>query len=344
MQFGLMTLGDHLPDPHSGKYELDQAARHRNFVEQGVLAEQVGFDIINIGEHHFCDYILSAPPVVLAAIAERTTTLRLSTAVTLAANLDPIRMAEDYATVDVLSGGRVEVILGRGALSDAYDIFGQDFERSRDVYAESVRLLHRVWSEENVHYEAEFRPSLDGITVQPRPLQRPHPPIWIGAGGSEHSFDLAAELGVHLMIPTVFGPISNFLPMVDRYKERFTAAGHDLSNLKIGSCVHVFASRDSQNAKKKWLPYYENYLRWLDDLMAKQKAGPPIDFRAANFIDGPAMCGSPAEIIDMIGEHREAIDLDLHLAMFDHGGLPETDLRESIELYGQEVIPAFAKS
>ena len=344
MQFGLMTLGDHLANPHTGKLESDQASRHRSFVEQGVLAEQVGFDMINLGEHHFCDYILSAPPVVLSAIAERTTTLRLSTGVTLAANLDPIRMAEDYATVDVLSGGRVELILGRGALSDTYDIFGQNFERSREIYSESVRVLHRVWSEEDVHFDASFRPELKGLTVQPRPFQSPHPPLWIGAGGSEHSFDLAAELGVHLMVPSVFGSVTNFLPMVARYKERFAEAGHAKENMKIGSCVHAFVTQDSQDARKKWFPYYDNYLRWVGDLLATQKAPPPIDFKADNFIDGPAMCGSPAQVIDMLGEHLGHLEVDLHLAMFDPGGLPEADLRNSIELYGQEVIPAFAKS
>jgi alkanesulfonate monooxygenase SsuD/methylene tetrahydromethanopterin reductase-like flavin-dependent oxidoreductase (luciferase family) len=341
MDFGLMTLGDHLPDPHTGKREIDQAARHRHFVEQGVLAEQAGFDMINLGEHHFCDYILSAPPIVLAAIAERTTTLRLSTAVTLAANLDPLRMAEDYGTVDVLSGGRVEMILGRGALSDTYDILGQDFEQSKAIYGESVRVLQKVWAEEDVHLETKFRPSLKGLTLQPRPIQRPHPPIWIGAGGSEHSFDLAAELGIHLMIPSTFGAITNFLPMVARYQERFAAAGHAEENMKLGSCVHAFVTKNSQDVRDKFFPYYDNYLRWVGDLLANQKSVPPIDFKAENFINGPAMCGSPQQVIDMIGEQREHVDLDLHLAMFDPGGFPEQDVRDSIELYGQEVIPAF---
>ncbi|MHC4931825.1 MAG: LLM class flavin-dependent oxidoreductase [Planctomycetota bacterium] len=344
MQFGLMTLSDHLPDPHSGAFLTDQAARYRSFVDQAVLAEQVGFDMVNVGEHHFCDYIVSAPPVLLAAIAERTTTLRLSTAVTLAANLDPIRIAEDYATLDVLSNGRVEVVLGRGALVDAYEVFGYPLERSREVFEESVRLLVRVWSEEGVSCDATFRPALRDITVQPRPIQRPHPPIWIGAGSSEHTFDLAAELGLHLMIPTVFGPASAFLPMVERYRERYAAAGHDPAGLKVGTCTHTFVAEDSQDAKALWYPYYDSYLTWLERLQMSRPGSPVLPFRAKDLIDGPAMCGSPAQVIDCMGRLEEEVGMELHLAMFDLGGLPEDSLRRSIELYGEHVLPEFAKA
>ena len=342
MQFGLMSLNDHIEDPNTGEYELDQAGRHRSFVEQGVLAEEVGFDMVAVGEHHFCDYILSSPPVVLAAIAERTSTVRLATALTLAANLDPVRMAEDYATVDCLSGGRLEIALGRGALSLPYDVLGQDTGRSREIFSESVRILQRVWTDECASYEAEFRPSFKDIRVIPRPVQRPHPPMWIGAGSSEHSFDFAAELGLRLMIPTIFGPASNFMDNVKRYKDKFLAAGHDPANLKIATATHTFVTPDSQDAKKYWYPYYDAYLRWLEGLVAESTVALPLNFQAADLIDEPAMCGSPAQVIDMVGKVKEVADMDLHLAMFDLGGLPERDLKQSIELYGREVIPAFA--
>jgi alkanesulfonate monooxygenase SsuD/methylene tetrahydromethanopterin reductase-like flavin-dependent oxidoreductase (luciferase family) len=337
---GIMTLGDHLPNPHTGEYELDQAARHRTFVDQAVQAEQLGFNSIHLGEHHCSDYILSAPPVVLAAIAERTTTLRLSTGVTLATHLDPIRLAEDYATVDNLSGGRVEMIMGRGGFTLAFEVFGQSFDDSRPVYEESVRLVQKVLAEENVHYDAEFRPPLRGITVQPRPVQRPHPPIWIGAGSSEASFDLAAELGLHLMVPTIFGPAEGFLPMVDRYRERSGAAGHPVTARKIGTCSHTFVSKDSQDARAFWRPYYDNYLRWVGGILASQPGGPDLPpFEVEAQLAGPAMCGSPAQIIDGIGALREVMAMDLHVPMFDHGGLPQAELQKSIELFGTEVLP-----
>lgn len=336
-----MTLGDHLPDPQTGKYELDQAARHRSFVEQAVLAEQLGFHSIHLGEHHCSDYILSTPPVVLAAIAERTTTLRLSTGVTLATHLDPVRIAEDYATVDNLSGGRVELIMGRGGFTLAFEVFGQTFEESPAIFEECVRIVQTLLAEENVSVDAKYRAPLHGITVQPRPVQRPHPPIWIGAGSSEASFKLAAELGSHLMLPTFFGTPNSFIPNVARFRERSAAAGH--SGAKVGSCSHTYVARDSQDAKQYWRPYYDNYLRWLGGVLASQPGGPdvpPFDIDAQ--LASSAMCGSPAEIVDRIGKLREELDMDLHLPMFDHGGLPEAELKRSIELFGTEVLPALA--
>lgn len=176
-----------------------------------MAAEAVGFTSVHLGEHHFCDYILSSAPVVIAAIAERTTTLRLSTGVALGVNLDPIRVAEDYATVDVLSGGRVEPCIGRGTFfPHTFEVFGQDSGYAAATFAENLEILVKVWEGEIVSWSGTHHSPLNNVTVNPRPVQTPRPPIRAGVGASPESIDLAARLGLWIMLPTVFGTIDMF--------------------------------------------------------------------------------------------------------------------------------------
>jgi alkanesulfonate monooxygenase SsuD/methylene tetrahydromethanopterin reductase-like flavin-dependent oxidoreductase (luciferase family) len=346
MKSGLLILGDHLPDPLT-RERTSQAARHRQFVELAVRGEQLGFDSVWLGEHHMCDYILSSPPVVLAAIAERTKRLRLGTGVTLLGSLDPVRAAEDYATVDALSGGRVELVVGRGILRSTYSDFGKDPERSREIYCENLELLLRLWSDVDVHWSGHFRTPLEGVTVEPRPVQRPHPPIWVGGGTSKESIDLAARLGLRLMLPSVLAPPTAFVHLVERYREQYAAAGHDPAKLRVGACSHVHVARDARAARKRWEPYHMAYISWVTRLV--QESGstvgpgglpPPPDFET--LIRGPSICGDPAEVTERILEMQERVGLDLHLAMFDHGGIPEKALLESLDLFGERVIPALS--
>ena len=212
MDVGLLTLGDLITDPVTG-VRRSHAQRHRNLVEQAVVAEGAGFHSVHLGEHHFCDYILSSPAVVLAAIAERTSTIRLSTGVALGANNDALRLAEDYATVDALSGGRVEPCVGRGTFfPHTYHAFGQDPHHAKDMFADNLEILVRVWEGEAVNWSGSIRPPLRALTVNPRPVQQPRPPIWAGVGASPDSVDLAARLGLWLMLPTKWAIQYNAFP------------------------------------------------------------------------------------------------------------------------------------
>ncbi len=346
LEVGLLSLGDCLPDPHTGVLPT-AAQRHRAIVESAVQAEALGFGSVWLGEHHGCDYILSSPPVVLAAIAERTRTLRLGTGVTLLATLDPLRVAEDYATLDALSSGRVELVAGRGILLRTYADFGQDAGVSREAFAEKVELLLRLWREPSVTWSGKHRPPLDAVTAQPRPTQVPHPPVWIGGGSSHESVDLAARLGLPLMLPSVLGPPRAFLPLVERYRERGAAAGHAPSALRVGAVSHVYTAPTSQGARELWRPYYMGYLGFVGRLVAW--AGPSVGRASAFNVDydsmlrGPAICGSPAEVADRILAMRELLGLDVHLSMFDLGGLPPDALRRELELFGAEVLPALRR-
>jgi len=342
MKIGVLSLGDCLDDPVSGAV-TSPAARHRAIVDEGVFAETLGFDSVWLGEHHFCDYVLAAPPVVLAAIAARTTRIRLGTGVTLLANLDPVRVAEDYATVDAISNGRVELCAGRGILVDTYEVFGQKPDESRERFGENLELLRRLWSEHEVTWSGRFRAPLDRVTVEPRPVQQPHPPIWVGGGSSPASVDLAAELGLPLMLPSVLAPPTDFLPLVQRYRSRWAAAGRDPAAARVGCCNHVHVARTSQQARESWRPYYLNYLRFVDRIWTRRelihaKARVELDYE--RLLAGVAVCGSPAEVVDRIAATRETLGLDLHLSMFDLGGLPPEQVEATLELFADEVLPA----
>lgn len=338
LEVGLLSLGDCLADPVGGRRPTP-AERHRAIVESAVLAERLGFDSVWLGEHHFCDYVLSAPPVVLAAIAARTERLRLGTGVTLLANLDPVRVAEDYATLDGISNGRVELVAGRGILADTYEAFGQKTDESRERFRENLLLLRRLWTETEVTWSGRFRAPLDRVTVEPRPVQQPHPPLCIGGGSSAESVDLAAELGLPLMLPSVLAPPSAFAPLVERYRERAARAGHPA---RVGACNHVHVGADAATARERWRPYYANYLGFVDRIWQRRELVHPlarVELRYEKLLGGVALCGTPAEVAERLLANRETLGLDVQLLMFDLGGLPEPVVREALERFAADGLP-----
>jgi alkanesulfonate monooxygenase SsuD/methylene tetrahydromethanopterin reductase-like flavin-dependent oxidoreductase (luciferase family) len=309
----------------------------------------VGMTSVHLGEHHFSEYILSSPQVVLAAIAERTTTLRLSNGVALAANRDPVLIAEEYATLDVLSDGRVEPCFGRGTLfPDVYVGFGQDEALAKEQFAEHLELIVQLWSEESVTWQGRFRPPLHDVTVYPRPVQDP-PPIWIGAGMSVESIDLAARLGCSLMLPTVFGNWEIFRPVVDRYIEQWDRQGRDPGDRRIGACSHCFVAADGADARRRWEPRYLHYLQSVvawQQASARRVGGSIANFPLHDFdtmTSTIAICGSPAEVTDRMAAARQALQLDTHILMYDMGGMPHDEVIEAIELTGAEVLPEVAR-
>ena len=333
MELGLMSLGDLLPHPLTGEL-VSESARHRSLVNQAVLAEELGFSAVHLGEHHFSDYQLSSPPVVLAAIAERTTGMRLSTAVTLAGNLDPVRVAEDYATVDVLSGGRAETVLGRGNLfTRTYEGFGQRIESARERFDENVRLLKRLLTEEDVDWEGEFRSPLHGHTTRPRPVGEL--PLWIGAA-SRGSAELAAEIGASLMLPSVFGKPEMFTGVVEIYRSRWEQLGREPSGARVGACAHTHVAASAREALD-WEPMYRHYWEFVGGLLGDQDVWPAFDFDELRA--GPGIVGSPDQVVDRIGRWREILGLDRQLFMFDLGGIDEVSLTGSLELFGTAVAP-----
>jgi alkanesulfonate monooxygenase SsuD/methylene tetrahydromethanopterin reductase-like flavin-dependent oxidoreductase (luciferase family) len=271
--------------------------------------------------------------------------------VTLLGSLDPVRAAEDYATLDALSGGRVEVVAGRGVLRRTYRDFGLDPDTSREQFREHVELLLRLWTERDVRWSGRFRAPLDGVTVTPEPVQKPHPPLWVGGGSSNDSIDLAARHGLPLMLPSVLAPLEAFQPLVERYRERFVP-GPAGARPRVGACSHVHVGEDSAAARARWRPYHMSYVNWVHGLIAwggvnlsapTPAAAAPIGLDYERMLAGPSICGSPAEVADRICAMRERFGLDVHLAMFDHGGMPEKLAFETLELFGARVLPQTRK-
>ncbi|MEM9042505.1 MAG: LLM class flavin-dependent oxidoreductase [Actinomycetota bacterium] len=350
MEVGLLTLGDRIDDPLTTHSPTD-ADRHRIVVEQAVAAEAAGFSAVHLGEHHFSEYVLTSPPVVLAAIAERTTTVRLSNGVALAANLDPVRTAEDYATVDALSGGRLEPCFGRGSIyPDVYTQFGQSPDEATARFAENVRLIDLLWrADEPVDWSGEFRAPLTDVVVHPRPVQRPRPPLWIGGGWSPDTVRLAVEIGAWLMLPTVLGTWEMFRPIVESYVEQWDAAGRDPTDRRIGCCSHVWIGPDGAEARDRWEKRYVRYLtavdRWVRE--SHERAGLDAPGRSMGgdydaMLSSVAICGSPEEVIDRMGVAAETLSLDTQLAMVDLGGAPLDEITDTIEMLGETVIPSVA--
>lgn len=346
MKFNLMSLGDLVTDPVTGERSTN-ARRYKMFPEMAHLAEASGFTGINMGEHHGIEYIYSAPPVVLAAIAERTTTLRLGTAVTLLANLDALRIAEDYATVDVLSDGRVDMVHGRGNFfASTYTLFGHSLEESAARFKENAELLDQLWTGEPVTWSGQFRPSINGESLQPAPLQAARDCMWIGGGSSLESVELAANLGWKLMLPSAFGDPSFFTTVVDHYRQTWEKAGHE-HEPEIGAGWHVWVGTESQKARDQWEPRYGAYHAWMNDLLSVVNPSIPAqNKRPFNFewltTKGPAIVGSPDEVAERISTLSEQLHVTTHLAYMDMGGMPEGELFDAIELFGEKVIPQLA--
>ncbi len=344
MQIGWATMADHLTDPVTGT-RMTQAERHRMIIDGAVAAEQSGFWCAAVGEHHFCDYIVSSPPVLLAAIAERTETIRLGTAVALGTNNDPIRQAEDYATLDLISGGRVELAVGRGNLYEhTFTAFGQDPALSRPMFEEKLELLVRALREEQLDWAGDHRPPFRNFTTQPRPLQD-RLPVWLGGGSSAESAEAAARLGLPLMLPGVFGPPSIFVPIVERYRELWAELGRPAQACRVGTIAHTFVAPTSQEAFAVAGPRYRTYLEWVGHLLALSTpalAGMITQTDLRVMTDrGPAVCGSKEEVIDKMGRYRDLLGLDVFLLMCDLGGMPAEELPEMLALFGEEVLPHF---
>lgn len=343
MKFHIMSLGDHVTDPVTG-VRPTVAQRHHTLVESAVRAEAAGFAGVNVGEHHGIEYTFSAPPVLLSAIASRTRTLRLGTAVTLLANLDALRIAEDYATLDVLSGGRAELVAGRGNFfASTYTLFGQTVEESRDRFTENAELLSQLWTGEPVHWSGRFRPSVNGEQLQPPPVQAERDVMWIGGGSSLDSVELAARLGWKLMLPSAFGNPLHFTKVVDHYLEKWAEYGHAWEP-EIGAGWHVWVGRDGEGARAAWEPRYRAYHEWMQGLLAV--VNPEIPAHNARPFDfdwltttGPAVVGSPDEVVDRIGTLSEQLKVTTHLLYMDMGGMPDAALFEAVDLVGDKVIP-----
>lgn len=333
IEWGVYSLCDHLADPVTHEV-ISQGERLRNVAHQASLAEQAGFTSFGVGEHHFSDYILPAPLLLLSYAASSTSTIRLGTSVTLLANHDPVRTAEELAVLDVLTDGRAEATFARGVSKTTAQAFGfSDFDEVRPRFEEHLRLVLRLLTEEEVSWSGAHRAPLDEIRLQPRPLQEPHDSVWVGGGLSQISADLAAELGLPLMLPSLFKWPVDYKEIVERYRQQSLTAGNQP---RVGFPTYLHVAETSQLARERFRPRFDSYMNFAKS--TRTGLGRSMDFD--DLVRGPVVCGSPAEVAERITEINDALDLDRQMFMIDAGGMPHDIVADVIDRMGSSVLPA----
>ena len=318
---------------------LSAAERLRNLIEEIEHADQVGLDVFGIGEHHRQDFLDSAPAVILAAAAARTSRIRLTSAVTVLSSADPVRVFQNFATLDLISNGRAEMVVGRGSFIDSFPLFGLRLEDYDSLFAENLDLLLKIRENEHVHWSGKHRTALTGQGVYPRPVQNPLP-IWLGVGGTPGSFARAGTLGLPLMVAIIGGETHRFRPLVDLYREAGERAGHPPDQLKVGVHSLGYVAATTQEAADD---FYPGYARAFTDI-GKERGWPPATragFDAQRGPRGALLIGSPDEVVEKISRHSEALGgISRITFQMNAASLPHAKLMRAIEMLGTRVAPA----
>ena len=339
MEIGIDSFAAAHDDTSRG---ISPAVRLRNLIEQIEHADQVGLDVFGIGEHHRKDFLDSAPAVILAGAATRTKSIRLTSAVTVLSSTDPVRVFQNFATLDLLSQGRAEMVVGRGSFVDSFPLFGLRLEDYDSLFAENLDLLLKIRDNEHVTWSGKHRPALTGQGVYPRPVQNPLP-IWLGVGGTPGSFARAGTLGLPLMVAIIGGQTHRFRSLVDLYWEAGARVGHSRDQLKVGVHSLGYVAATTQEAADDFFP---GYARAFTDI-GKERGWPPTTregFDAQRGPRGALLIGSPDEVVEKIMRHSEALGgVSRFTFQMNAASLPHAKLMRAIELLGTKVAPALRK-
>lgn len=339
MELGITTFGDRFPDPRTGEL-VSESQRMRDLLEEVTLADQVGLDVYAVGEHHRRDFIVSAPAVVLAAAAARSSRIRLASAVTVLSSDDPVRVYQQYATVDLISGGRAEIIAGRGSFIESYPLFGQDLGDYDALFAEKLDLLLRVRAREYVTWQGRHRPAIDHRGVYPRAVQAPLP-VWVGVGGTPASAERAGRLGLPMTLAIIGGIPARFRPFVDLHQDAATRAGHPQPRLAINS--HGYIAATSQQAGDEFFAPYEVAMTGI----GRERGWPPMTreaFETMREPNGALFVGSPQQVIDKILAQQAILGFDRFLLHVSVGTMPHAQVMKTIELFGTQVAPVVRRA
>jgi probable LLM family oxidoreductase len=329
MQLGIYTFGE-LTDG-----TITPAQRLRDLVEEIELADQVGLDVFGVGEHHRPDFVVSTPAVVLAAAAERTKNIRLSSAVSVLSSDDPVRVFQDFATLDLLSGGRAEIMAGRGSFIESFPLFGYDLADYDELFAEKLELLLALRDSERVTWSGKHRAALADLGVYPRPLQDPLP-VWVAVGGNPESAIRAGMLGLPMALAIIGGRAEQFVPFAELHRRAAVQAGRDVQPLSINS--HGYVAETSQLAVDESFPPFAAMMNRI----GRERGWRPMtrqDFDASRTLRGANFVGSPQEVIEKILYQHDLFGHQRFLLQFTVGSIPHDKVMRSIELFGTEVAP-----
>jgi len=341
MQIGLYTFVPTTPDATTGR-RINPAEAMRDLLEQIELADQVGLDVFGVGEHHRPEFVVSAPAVVLAAAAARTKRIRLTSAVSVISSDDPVRVFQEFATVDLISGGRAEIMAGRGSFIESFPLFGYDLHDYNELFEEKLDLLLALRENERITWNGKHRASIDDLGVYPRPVQRPLP-VWIAVGGTPQSVVRAGRLGLPLALAIIGGAPERFVPMIDLYRESAGRAGHDVASLPVGINSHGFIADTTEQAMNDAFP---PYLEMMGKIGRERGWPPPTrrQFEAETSPRGALLVGAPQQIIDKILFEHELFGNQRFLMQLSVGSMPHAKMMRAIELLGTEVAPAVRRA
>jgi probable LLM family oxidoreductase len=341
MQIGVDSFGAVISDPATG-LGLSPVQRMQNLLEEIELADQVGLEVFGIGEHHRAEFLDSAPAVILSAAASRTKNIRLSSAVTVLSAADPVRVFQEFATLDLISHGRAEIVAGRGSFVDSFPLFGFRLEDYDELFSEKLDLLLKIREETHVRWSGKYRAPLTGQAVYPRPLQNPLP-IWVGVGGTPASFVRAGEFGLPLAVAIIGGEPRRFRPLIDLYRETGRRAGHSPEKLMVGLHAIGFLGDTTQQAADDFYPGYAYSFTEI----GKERGWPPTTRAQFDALRGPTgalIIGDPERVAEKILYVNEALG-GLTRITFQMGvsALPHHKMLRSIELLGTRVAPIIKK-
>jgi probable LLM family oxidoreductase len=330
MELGVVTFAD----VHAG---LTPEQRMRDLLEEARVADELGLEVFAVGEHHRPDYLVSSPTTVLAAIAAQTGRIRLSSAVTVLSSDDPVRVFQQFAHVDLISGGRAEIMAGRGSFIESFPLFGYDLDDYDELFDEKLRLLLAIRDGERVTWSGRHRAPLQDAAIYPRPIQE-QLPIWIAVGGTPQSVVRAGALGLPLAVAIIGGQPERFKPLVDLYREAYAAAGHDPSGARIAINTHAFVGATSEEADEAFAPAYLEVM----DRIGAERGWPPsgrAQYDALRSPRGALAAGSVEQVAEKILFEHELFGNDRYLGHMSLGAVSHRDVMRSLELFGTEVAP-----
>ena len=336
MELGVYTFAERTPDPRSGE-TVSAGQRIEDLLEEVELADRVGLDVFGIGEHHRPDFAVSAPAVVLAAAGARTERIRLTSAVSVISSDDPIRVFQDFATLDLLSGGRAEIMAGRGSFVESFPLFGYELDDYDELFAEKLELLLAARAGEVLDWPGtRHTQAVAGRGVYPRPLQDPLP-VWVAVGGNPPSAVRAGRLGLPLALAIIGGMPERFAPFAELHRTAAREAGHEPPPLSINS--HGYVAETAERAVEESFGPFKAMM----DRIGRERGWPPMapqDFAAARTLRGANFVGTPEEVVEKILFQHEIFGHQRFLLQFSVGTLPHEAVMRSIELFGREVAPA----
>lgn len=341
LELGIGMFGDLQIDPHTGKIQSAQQ-RLQEIIEEVKHMDQVGLDFFGMGEHHRADYAVASPEIILAAASSVTKNIKLGSAVSVISSTDPVKLYKDFATVDLLSNGRAEIMAGRGSFIESFPVFGYDLENYADLFVEKLDLLMKLKSNPTINWTGKFRKSLINQEIYPRHTENGLP-IWVAVGGTTSSVIRAGKLGLPVMFAIIGGAWEQFTPLFEMYKQAYEDNGHDMNNFKVGVHMHAFFGENSKEISDSYYPFYSNQMNRI----GASRGWPPYqknqyDFGRSNL--GHLIVGDANESIDKILKIQETFGITRFSAHMDVGSPNHKDMMKSIEIFGEKIAPAVRKA